>query len=165
MTPEAYSHLIAAVFVAGVTTVLSVETWLEARHGLKDNVAVRALRRWASVGVALLCFVALSLDLDKGEGLLWVRGPMLFGPLLAAWLYLVRLVAKKVAFRLAPIVAFSIASAALLVASTYRDVPPFALVLAGFLGAATIAAMVVAYRSFAAERQSGEPRPDERDDS
>ncbi len=51
---------------------------------LDEAVARRALRRWASVGVALCYLVALFLESENGDGVLWVTGPLLFGLLLVS---------------------------------------------------------------------------------
>jgi hypothetical protein len=155
LTPHAYTHLVSSVFVGGVAAVLSVETLLEARLTSEEELTRRALRRWASVGVALCCFVALFLEFEKGEGVLWLTGPVLFGPLLVAWFYLVRLVARAVAFRRLPLAAFSLGSGALLFTSTYFDTPPVTLVLPSFLAAATLCSVVTAVRAFAARRKLG----------
>lgn len=155
MSPDTYTHLVTSVFVGGVTAVLSVETLLEARLTSEEEVTRRALRRWASVGVALCCFVALFLEFEKGSGVLWMTGPVLFGPLLVSWFYVVRRFARAVAFRLLPLAAISFGSGALLFTSTYFDTPPFVLVLPSFLATATFCSVVTAVRAFAARRKLG----------
>jgi hypothetical protein len=163
LNPEAYSHLVISVFVGSVASVLAVEALLEARLTSEEGVARRALRRWACVGVALCCFIALFLDYENGEGVLWMVLPLLFGPLLASWFYVVRRFMHAVAFRLLPTAAFSFVSGALLVASVHFDTPPFILVLPTFLLTATIWAIVRAVRAFTLPRRlSGWP-PKEND--
>lgn len=163
MSSEAYSHLVTSVFVGSVVIVLSVETLLEARLTSKEVVARLALRRWASVGVALACLVALFLEFEKGEGTLWLTLPILFAPLLAAWFFVVRRFARAVAFRLAPVLSFSLASGALLVSSVHFDTPPFVVVLPGFVVAALTGAIVTAVRSFTVPRKVDGWPPKEND--
>ncbi len=163
MNPEAYSDLVISVFVASVVSVLSVETLLEARLTSQPIIARRALRRWASVGVALCYFIALFLDYEKGEGVLWMVVPLLFGPLLAAWFYVVRRFMHAVAFRLLPTAAFSFASGAILVSSVHFDMPPFVLVLATFLLSATIWSVVTAVRAFTVPRKASGWPPKQND--
>jgi hypothetical protein len=159
---EAYSHLATSVLVGSIVLLLSVETLLEARLTLDEAVARRALRRWASVGVALCYLVALFLESENGDGVLWVTGPLLFGPLLVSWFYVVRRFSRALAFRLLPTAAFSFTSGALLVTSVHSDTPPFVLVLPTFLAVATIWSVVTAVRAWTVPRKlSGWPPPND----
>jgi hypothetical protein len=164
VNPEAYSHLVASVFVASVVGVLAVETLLEARLGSGEvDSARRALRRWACVGVALCCLFALFLDYEKGQGVLWMLVPLVFGPLLVSWFYVVRRFMRAVAFRLLPTAAFSFTSGALLLTSVHFDTPPFVLVLPTFLLTATTWAVVNAVRAFTVARKLSAWPPKEND--
>ena len=167
MNHEAYSDLLASVFLASVVVVLWVETLLEARltgPGLeRAESSQRALRRWASVGVALCYFIALFLDYEKGAGVLFLVVPLLFGPLLVSWFYVVRRLMRALAHRPLPTFAFSFASGAILVTSVHFDTPPFVLVLPAFLLAATIWALVTAFRAFTAPRKLGGWPPKDND--
>jgi hypothetical protein len=154
-----------SVFVGSVVLVLSVETLLEARLTSEEVVARRAVRRWAAVGVALVSLIALFLESEKGEGMLWVVVPILYGPTLYAWFYLARRFAHAIAFRLVPVAAFSLGSGALLVSSVHFDTPPFVLVFAAFLLASPIWAVVAGVRAFTAPRKLGGWPPKENDGS
>ncbi len=94
--------------------------------------------------MALCYFVALFLDYEKGEGVIWLVVPLLFAPLLVSWFYVVRRFMRALAFRLLPVAAFTLTSGALLVTSVHFDTPPFVLVLPTFLLTATIWAVVTA---------------------
>ena len=167
LNSEDYSDLVLSVFVASVVSVLWVEALLEA-HGTRRALpgierSQRALRRWASVGVALCYLIGLFLDYENGEGMFWMVVPLLFGPLIVSWFYVVRRFMHAVGFRLLPAAAFSFVSGALLVTSVHFDTPPFILVLPTFLLTATTWAIINAVRAFTVPRRlSGWP-PKEND--